>query len=443
MKVDFRDMTVGGFSYEFVRGISAQHIGAAEFGECMETIDRIKDGNFESWISKWTVTADRVANYAVKVRQLGDKTSARTAFLKASNYYRMAVFYASPTDPRHTELWKRSKDCFHGMVQLMDNPIECLDIDFEGAKLPAYFVSGGEGKRPTLIALGGFDSTMEEVYCWIGTAAADYGWHCLIFEGPGQWSALKLNPDLRFRPDYERPVKAVVDYVLSRPDVDGERLALIGYSMGGYLAPRAAAFEPRIKACIPNTLVVDAGEAVKESLFFKLGHVSDHILDGLYSLISKGSVSARWYLQHAQWTLGIRRPHEYLEAWKPYTLKGLEDHFQSPMLFLFSEDDIIDLAAPSPKIVQEILQFILSLKCDRTIHLFTGTEGASHHCQMGALSYANAVIFQWLNQTLCGRELSVQSDAATRRAFVEIFKKYGGEIGAEKAQKVLDCAQLI
>ena len=287
MKVNFKDKTVGGFNYEFVRGISTQRIGAVEFGECMETIDRVKDGNFESWISEWSVTADRVANYAVNARQLGDRTSARTAFLKASNYYRMAVFYASPADPRHTELWKRSKDCFHCMIQLMDNPMESLDIDFEGAKLPAYFVSGGEGRRPTLIALGGFDSTMEEVYCWIGTAAAEYGWHCLIFEGPGQWSALKLNPGLRFRPDYERPVHAVVDYVLSRQDVDGERLALIGYSMGGYLAPRAAAFEPRIKACISNSLVVDAGEAVREASFFKLGHVSDRMLDGLYSLISR------------------------------------------------------------------------------------------------------------------------------------------------------------
>ena len=66
MKVNFRDKTVGGFNYEFVRGISTQHIGAAEFGECMETIDRVKDGNFDSWISEWTVTADRVANYANK-----------------------------------------------------------------------------------------------------------------------------------------------------------------------------------------------------------------------------------------------------------------------------------------------------------------------------------------------------------------------------------------
>jgi hypothetical protein len=72
------------------------------------------------------------------------------------------------------------------MLQLMDQLIEALDIDFEGAKLPAYFVTGGEGRRPTLIALGGFDSTMEELYGWLGSVAAHYGWHCLIFEGPGQ-----------------------------------------------------------------------------------------------------------------------------------------------------------------------------------------------------------------------------------------------------------------
>jgi len=62
---------------------------------------------------------------------------------------------------------------------------------------------------------------------------------------------------------------------------------------------------------------------------------------------------------------------------------------------------------------------------------------------MGGLSYAHAVIFQWLNQTLCGRALNVRSNAATRKVFVEIFKKHAGEIGAEKAQKVLDCVQLI
>src|SRR5262249_24498915 len=155
----------------------------------------------ESWIDHWTATADRVSAFAERELTNGDTISARKAFLRASNYYRMAVFYAGPTDQRHTTLWQRSKDAFQRMILLSEHPIGCLDIELEGARLPAYFVSAGEGTRPTLIALGGFDSTMEEVYGFIGAAAAERGWHCLIFEGPGQWSALKTNPGLRFRPD--------------------------------------------------------------------------------------------------------------------------------------------------------------------------------------------------------------------------------------------------
>src|SRR5689334_16288012 len=142
MKVNFANKLVGGFDFEFIRGISTQQAGAAEFGECMETMARIHDGDFESWIHEWSATADRVTAYAQEADRTGDPISARGAYLKASNYYRMAVFYAHYTDPRHTALWQRSKDCFHHMIQLMDQPIESFDIDFEGAKLPAYFIAG-------------------------------------------------------------------------------------------------------------------------------------------------------------------------------------------------------------------------------------------------------------------------------------------------------------
>ncbi len=146
MKVNFANKTVGGFDYEFVRGISTQQVGAAEFGEGMETMDRIHNGDFESWVQEWSATANRVATYAESALRSGDTPIARGAYLKACNYYRMAVFYAHHTDPRHTILWKRSKACFHSMIQLMDHPIEELAIDFEGTKLPAYFIAGGEGR---------------------------------------------------------------------------------------------------------------------------------------------------------------------------------------------------------------------------------------------------------------------------------------------------------
>src|SRR5262249_35604644 len=158
----------------------------------------------------------------------------------------------------------------------------------------------------------------------------------------GQWTALKTNPGLIFRPDYEKPVTAVVDYLFTRPDVDQDKVALIGYSAGGYFAPRAAAGEPRIKACIANTLVVDCGEAARAGL-----KVLDkaRMIDLLFGVLRRLSSAARWGFQHTQWTLGIRKPHEWPEVYAPFTLKGLEDQFKKPMLFLFSEDDIVDAAA--------------------------------------------------------------------------------------------------
>jgi pimeloyl-ACP methyl ester carboxylesterase len=441
MKVNFADKSVGGFNYELLRGISTQDVGAAEYGECMDTMERIKNGDFESWIVEWSVTADRVAGAAEEAVHSGNKPGARIAFLKASNYYRMAVFYARHTDPRHTTLWKRSKDCFHSMNQLLDCPIEEVNIDFEGAKLPAYFVSGGDGPRPTLIAMGGFDSTMEEVFCWIGAVAVNYGWHCLIFEGPGQWGALKANPGLVFRPDYEKPVGAVVDYLFTRPDVDTDKLALIGYSAGGYFAPRAAAGEHRIKACIINTLVVDCGEAARAGL---KGLRNAKVIDTMFSILMRLSPAARWGFQHSQWTLGIQKPHEWPAAYTDFTLKGLEREFTNPMLFLFSEDDIIDAAASTSAIVAGLLDFIQSLPCDRYAHLFTRREGASSHCQMGGMSYARSVIFEWLNQLLCSKGLLATPSLADREAFIGIFKKYGGgEKAGEKARKLLDDTHLI
>jgi len=179
MKLDFAKKTVGGFNFEFVRGLSLQAAGAAEYGECMDTMSRIKNNDFDSWITEWATTGDRVAAFAEREQRVGNRVGARDGFHRAANYYRMAVFYAAHTDTRHTELWHCSKDSFHRMIALMDDPIESLNIDFEGARLPAYFVSGGDGQRPTLIALGGFDSTMEELYCWIGAAARAHRWNCL------------------------------------------------------------------------------------------------------------------------------------------------------------------------------------------------------------------------------------------------------------------------
>ncbi|MDR0468589.1 MAG: esterase FrsA, partial [Peptococcaceae bacterium] len=300
MKVNFRDKTVGGFNYELTRGISIQNAGAAEFGECMETMERVKDNDFDSWIREWEKTADHVMEYALRQQQNGDKISARKAFLRASNYYRMACFYAVHTDPRHRGLWEKSVTAFHHMAELSEHPVERVEIPFGNARLPGYYIPSGLESRPTLIAIGGFDSTKEEVYCWVGEAARAYGWNCLIFEGPGQWGALMDHPGLVFQPDYEKPVGAAVDFLMARDDIDKEKIAIIGYSMGGYLSVRGT-FDQRIKACIPNTLVVDCGASARAGMKGMVKY--EALMDKAFNFLMKINTPARWGFQHSAWTL--------------------------------------------------------------------------------------------------------------------------------------------
>ena len=435
MKVDFSKKTVGGFNYELTRGVSIQNAGAAEFGECMETMGRIKDNDFGSWIKEWEKTADFVADYARRQQENGDKASAKKAFLRASNYYRMACFYATHDDPRHRKLWEKSVAYFHDMIALLDQPVERIDIPFENAKLPGYYIPSGLPDRPTLIAIGGFDSTKEEVYCWVGESAREYGWNCLIFEGPGQWGALMNNPGLVFRPDYEKPVGAAVDYLMARDDIDKEKIAIIGYSMGGYLSVRGA-LDPRIKACIPNTLVVDCGASARAGMKGMVKY--EAFMNKMFNFLMKMNTPARWGFQHSAWTLGISNAIEWVTVYEPFTLLGFEEQLKGkPILFMFSEDDIMDAAAPSKDIVTGLLDYIRSLDCPRYVRLFSIQEGASSHCQMGGLSYAQAAIFGWLEHALCGKPLAAPSDAKISGLFVELFGKYGGSDGATKAKALL------
>ncbi|MDR0596774.1 MAG: alpha/beta hydrolase [Clostridiales Family XIII bacterium] len=434
MKANFNDKTVGGFNYELIRGLSTQEAGAAELGECIETMGRIKENDFESWTEEWAKTAGFAAEYAESRLKQGDRTAARKAFMRASNYYRMAVFYTVHTDPRHRSLWLKSTEAFRGMTELMEHPVERVAIPFEDAVLPGYFVPSGTEGRPTLIAIGGFDSTKEEIYCWLGQAAHDYGWNCLIFEGPGQWGALMENPGLVFRPDYERPVGAAVDYLMTRNDIDNGKLAIVGYSMGGYLCVRGA-LDPRIRACIPNTLVVDCGASARAGM---KGMVkSEAFVDGAFKLLSKMNVPARWGFNHSSWALGISTASEWVKAYEKFTLLGYEGLLKGKsMLFMFSEDDIVDAAAPSPDIVTGLLDYISSLDCERYVRLFTRIEGASSHCQMGGLAYAHATIFGWLEHVFYGKPLAVGGNPKMREMFVDLFKKHGSKGAGSKAESL-------
>jgi pimeloyl-ACP methyl ester carboxylesterase len=398
MKLDFNDTNVGGFHYELIRGLGCCGSGGAELGEYMYAVGNITNGDFTSWTAEWATLAERIFHEAEEQESEKQDVSAKKLYLRASNYYRMAAFYAHPHDTVHREAWKQSRECFIKAASCIPHPVvDVLEIDFEGGKLPGYFIhaQSKEGKRPTIVALGGFDSTAEELYHWIGVAASEREWHCLIFEGPGQPGAVHTNPGLLLRPDYEVPVKAVIDFAEARYNehIDFNRLALIGYSLGGYLAPRAFAFEKRLKACIANSPVVDIGEAFQAAWPSVLRRLPPRAFNSLFSLLSRSNTAMHWAYTHATWAMGIHNPHEFIRAWAAYSLKGLEERYDRPMLFLIGEDEI---AQTSKTLTEKTERYVRSLHCDKTVHIFTREEGAAAHCQAGEPSKAHSVIFPWL-----------------------------------------------
>ena len=140
-----------------------------------------------------------------------------------------------------------------GCTLLMDTPVEQVQIPYEQTMLPGYFFRPGDsGKpRPTLIVNCGYDSTAEESYLEVAAAALQRQYNCLTFEGPGQGPLIR-EQQIPFRHDWEKVITPVVDYLLTRSDVEPTQITLMGISIGGYLAPRAAAFEHRLAAVIAN-----------------------------------------------------------------------------------------------------------------------------------------------------------------------------------------------
>ncbi len=262
MKLLFQDEA---FSFELLRAIGYTVYEGADIGECLSTAARIQEGDFERWYTEWTATADRVRVVADTCLTRGHTVSARKAYLRASNYYRTAEFFlhTNPNDPRILSTWGKSRHCFREATYLFAFPCEAIEIPYEGTTLPGYFYRAdtSDTPRPTLLFHGGFDSTVEELYFAGAAAALEHGYNCLTFDGPGQGRVIRQQ-HMPFRPDWEAVVTPVVDYAVSRPEVDPERLALMGMSQGGYFAPRAAAFEHRLHALIAYDGVFNCYDAV-------------------------------------------------------------------------------------------------------------------------------------------------------------------------------------
>ncbi|MFI5905925.1 alpha/beta hydrolase family protein [Dactylosporangium sp. NPDC051541] len=388
------------FWFETLRSLGHTAYGGADFGEVVSTAEGIAAGDYDGWHDQWLATADRIATGADKAAAAGHRISARDGFLRASNYYRSAEFFlhGRPDDPRIAHAYERSVTCFRIAAGLAVPKVEPVEIPYEGTTLPGYFYRGSSSGA-TVVMCNGFDGTVEEMHFYGAAAAVEREYNVLSFAGPGQ-PGPRHRDNLRFRPDWEHVVGPVIDYALTRTEVDPNSIALLGVSMGGELMPRAAAFESRVNALVALDGVYDLGDFVtaaipgdRSEIDARLRTLDDPELDATIEALMAGDPTVRWMIEQGMWAFLAPTPRAFCAAFLDYHLRdGVAEQIACPTLVCSAEDDLFFRGQPE--------RLFEHLTCKKTLLTFTNAEGAGAHCQSGAQRLAFARIYDWLDEVL-------------------------------------------
>ncbi|KAL3420418.1 alpha/beta hydrolase [Phlyctema vagabunda] len=332
------------FNFEFLRILSMTPFGGAEIAECLAAAGQIKDLDPVTWNQAWQKQAEKAERIADEASVHGDTVSARKGFMRAANYFRAAGYMLDgrPDSPAREQMLAYSERAvadFRKGAALLPGEVFSLEIPYDthtGVRLPGYLYMPPAsarlpGKVPVLISIGGADSIQEEMY-FINSLAPDSGYALLTFEAPGQGMVLRRH-HLTMRPDFEVVIDKVLDFLTafasSHPDLDLDldRIALAGSSMGGYFALRGAA-DPRVKACV-------AADAFYDMWDFATHHTSPWLL-GLWQdgWLSTGFINwllwfgclltfqLRWELALTQWIFGVASSADALLEMKRYSLRA-------------------------------------------------------------------------------------------------------------------------
>jgi dienelactone hydrolase len=276
---------------------------------------RVKFFNLESWHKEWSEAAKRNEELAAGFEQENRKATAHEFYLRAADFYRRAVVYMPDTDPRMLPTFKKLEENFTKAWSMAPAPFERVEIPYEGHMLPAHFWPG-QGKPgarlPVVYNYGGADGILLRGEDGGAGQYVRRGMSFIDVDGPGHGGTLRYKK-LCAPPDSERVAKAVIDYLVTRLDVDAERIGLHGSSMGGYTGPRSATAEKRIKAVA--------------------------VWSGAYNLVDDIFDNYPPIQDRLRWLMGAKDLKEAREKMKEFTLIGRANKIECPLLVGYSHDD--------------------------------------------------------------------------------------------------------
>ncbi len=322
------------------------------------------------------------------VLDLGEKALARHEVLKGAYYLRLAEFFMLTGDARKLPTRQRFVDLILDHFQIPSSA--CSRIPFESGWLPVYRLTPAQPKG-ALVVFGGFDSYIEE---WMPAAVffRDAGYDTILFEGPGQGAALEL-AHLTMSPEWQKSVKAVLDFF------GLNAVTLMGFSLGGGLVIRAAAFEPRVRRVIAYDICTNALECALRPLPPQaqkqlLGWVdtgNEGAVDKFFADAMAKSLLLDWMTKLAIYNTGVKTPYEMLKHYQKYETASISSQLtQDVLLMAGAEDHYIPVHQLPDQIAT--LTHVRSL----TARLFTRAEQAQNHCQIGNFGVAFRTIIDWM-----------------------------------------------
>ena len=377
----------GDMDFHFVNLILGSTInGGVETGEAFYAASQIKDGDSASWQKEWYELAERVEKRGLESLAAGHKVSARDQLLRAANYYRISLLGMAPSNPEFTKRGLRCRELMIKAGPLFDPPMEYFEVPFDGTVLPGFFWKANNDSKPnkTLIMIGGGETFIEDLFFYIAPQAHARGYNFMTVDLPGQ-GMLPAEGKV-FRTDTQVPMKPVVDYALSRKDVDPGKLAAYGISGGGLFVPQAAEHDKRLKAIAVSSATVDgyalfaampAAVATKEEI---AGWSSFHG-DIVKSICERYGVSPD-------------NPAGLIEANKGNSFDPTK--ITVPVLILVGEGEY---KSGEVQRQQKIVMDGLPNPAKKMV-ITPANEGATNHCLMENRSLVGQVLFDWLDDVL-------------------------------------------
>ncbi len=214
--------------------------------------------SMEDWMKNWMELALVHQNIAESSLKEGNLATAGEAFFRATQYNHFAQFHDFHNTSLKNEAFRRKIYNHKTGAPCFSPPAERIEIPFENTKLPGYFrLPAGKKKPPLVILVGGLEGGKEENHLFQGLCL-ERGLATFAFDGPGQ---NEVYYSMKARLDFEKSASAVIDYFQKREEIDRERIAVVGRSLGGYYAPRCAGYDKRIKACVAWSSLYDFASA--------------------------------------------------------------------------------------------------------------------------------------------------------------------------------------